>query len=226
MRPSLRVHATLWAVSAALTTLVCGACGFAAARASEAAGFGVLARVAAPAWAEALAAVLALDLVSYAWHRANHRVPFLWRFHRVHHADETFTATTAVRFHPGEILMSLPVRLAAIVALGPGVYAVLAFEVAYAAANVFEHADIDLPPKLERALVPVLVVPAFHRRHHSRRRAELDSNFATIFIVWDRWLGTYGASTSRDRYMIGLSNTSCRTGLRALLLPFRPLLDR
>lgn len=223
MRPSLRVNATLWLASACVTALVCGACGFVAARWAEHHAAGILARTTAPAWVEALVAIVALDLVSYAWHRANHRVKLLWRFHQVHHADETFTATTSVRFHPGEILLAIPVRLAAIVALAPSPYAVLLFETLYATANAFEHGDIDLPPALERVLGRVLVVPAFHRRHHSQRRDELDSNFATIFVVWDRWFGTFGASSSRDRYRIGLPLTTCPSGIRALLMPFRQI---
>src|SRR5262249_56613757 len=106
-------------------------------------GFGVLNVVAAPGWLAVAASVLLLDLVSYGWHRANHAFGLLWRFHRVHHSDVTFTVSTALRFHPGELLLSLPVRLLAVFALGVPVAAVLVFELAFTLANLLEHVDVD-----------------------------------------------------------------------------------
>jgi len=196
LRGHLRANLGLWIVDAAITGLVCGACACTVARWASARGVGLLHWSGASSWAAVPATVIVLDLVSYGWHRANHRVAWLWRFHRVHHSDTAFTATTAARFHPGELLLSLPVRLAAVVAIGATPEAVVAFEILFGVANFFEHSDADLPATFEHRLALVCVTPAIHRWHHSRRPAELDSNFATIFTLWDRLGGTYQASAS------------------------------
>ena len=219
---SLKVNIGLWLTSAILVATICGACACVVARWAADAGVGVLNSVAAPGWVSIACTLLFLDLVSYAWHRANHIVPFLWRFHQVHHSDHHLTVSTAARFHPGELLLSLPVRLAAIVALGASPAGVIVFEIVFAFANLLEHGDIDLPLALERRVGRVFVVPAFHRRHHSVRPAELNTNFATVLIVWDRILGTFAASSSADRVGVGLPGRPQAPGLRdALLLPRR-----
>jgi sterol desaturase/sphingolipid hydroxylase (fatty acid hydroxylase superfamily) len=225
-RPSLRTNGTLWLVDAALLGAACGACACAVALWAEEAGVGLLNVAHAPGWAGFAATIAALDLVSYGWHRANHRIGVLWRFHRVHHADRTFTATTALRFHPGELLLSLPVRLAAIIALGAPAAAVVAFEVVFTFANLFEHGDIDLPPRLEQALARVVVTPAPHRRHHSLGLTDRDRNFGTVLSAWDRLGGTYRESSSRDRIDVGLAEAGASASdgpIAALLLPFRRL---
>jgi sterol desaturase/sphingolipid hydroxylase (fatty acid hydroxylase superfamily) len=225
LRGSWRVNGWLWLADALLVGAVCGACIYAAASWAARSGFGFLNAVALPAWLALCATLAGLDLVSYTWHRANHRVALLWRFHQVHHSDPSFTASTALRFHPGEILLSLPVRLAAVVLLGAPPRAVLAFELLFTVANIVEHANIRVAPRLERALVRLLVTPALHRRHHSVVRTELDSNFGTIFSVWDRLLRTYAASSSRQRFETGLPGGRVAATLReALLLPLRAAL--
>ncbi|HXX49021.1 MAG TPA: sterol desaturase family protein, partial [Myxococcota bacterium] len=170
------------------------------------------------------ASVAGLDLVSWAWHRANHALPVLWRFHRVHHADPVVTASTSLRFHPGEILLSLPVRLAAIALLGAPLAGVLAFEAVFGAANALEHGNFDLPAGLEQALERAFVTPALHRRHHSVSRAEHDANYGTIFSFWDRLGRSRCPGASRDRFPIGLppGATGAPRSLSAMLLePFR-----
>src|SRR2546426_905890 len=107
-------------------------------------------------------AAAALDLVSYGWHRANHRVAPLWRFHRVHHSDPSFTVSTGVRFHPGELVLSLPLRLAAVVAIGASPAAVVAFEIAFTVANLIEHGDIDVVAPVETAVGRGFVPSAPH----------------------------------------------------------------
>jgi sterol desaturase/sphingolipid hydroxylase (fatty acid hydroxylase superfamily) len=226
-RGDLRVNLSLAVLSSLAVAVTCGSCGFAAARYAGERGVGLLRLVDATAWIELPLALLSMDLVSYGWHRANHTVGFLWRFHQVHHTDEKFTVSTGLRFHPGEILLSLPVRLAATVLLGLSPLAVLVYEALFAAANLFEHGDIDLPPAVERSLGRLLVVPAFHRRHHSRTVGELNKNFGTIFIVWDRALGTFYGSRSVDRFAIGLPGPRrSLTPTAALLLPFEILPGR
>jgi sterol desaturase/sphingolipid hydroxylase (fatty acid hydroxylase superfamily) len=220
LRPSWRINLTLWATNAAVIGVVCGACACVVARWASQAGVGVLNLLAVPVWLAVPATILGLDVVSYGWHRANHRIPFLWRFHRVHHADPSFNVSTALRFHPGELLLSLPLRLAAVVALGAPVAGVLAFEVVFTWANVLEHGNFDLPRRAEDALARVLVTPALHRRHHSPERHELDSNFGTVFTLWDRLAGTFGPSSSARSYAAGLPGARPQAvpSLRAALL--------
>jgi len=217
---SWRVNGAIWMLATVLVGAACGACGFAAARWAEGAGIGLLHRLPAPAWAAIPLTLVLLDLVSYGWHRANHRVAPLWRLHRVHHSDPTFTVSTGVRFHPGELLLSLPVRVAAIVLVGAPVVAVLIFEVVFTFANLIEHGDIDLPRRAERLLTPVLVTPALHRRHHTRSGLARNSNFGTIFSAWDRLFGTYFHSDSTAQIQTGLPGLEAMPLGRALLMPF------
>jgi sterol desaturase/sphingolipid hydroxylase (fatty acid hydroxylase superfamily) len=203
LRPAWGANLGLWLAGVAAVSLVCGACSFAAARFAEARGLGLFAALAAPAWLGALLSIPALDLVSYLWHRANHALPFLWRFHRVHHADPALHVTSALRFHPGELLLSLPIRAGAVVLLGAPPFGVALFELVFAAANVLEHGNFDLPAWLERALGRAVITPALHRLHHSRLRREHDSNFGTIFSLWDRVGRSFGASTSAARFATG-----------------------
>jgi sterol desaturase/sphingolipid hydroxylase (fatty acid hydroxylase superfamily) len=225
---SWRENVGLWLVDVAALAAVCGACAWNAAVWTAEHGFGLLAALAVPWPIGAAAVIAALDLVSYLWHRANHRIVLLWRFHQVHHSDTTFTVTTALRFHPGELLFSLPVRLAAIVVLGGPPQAVLAFEVLFTFANLLEHGNIRLPVRLEAALGRGLVTPALHRRHHARQAGDLNSNFGTVFTVWDRLLGTYRSSTSDQMVDTGLPGaaTGAVTFGRALAMPFGASVSR
>jgi sterol desaturase/sphingolipid hydroxylase (fatty acid hydroxylase superfamily) len=214
------VNVALWVINGVVMSAVCGACACAVARWAGTARTGLLNNIAAPAWVGIPVTVLALDFVSYAWHRANHRIPPLWRFHQVHHSDSSFTVSTAVRFHPGELLLSLPIRLLAVVLIGAPAMAVVVFEVFFAFANLFEHGNIGLPLRFEQGVAGLLVTPALHRRHHASRRPELDSNFGTILTLWDRLLGTYGRSSSAARFETGLpSGARAHTLREALLLP-------
>jgi sterol desaturase/sphingolipid hydroxylase (fatty acid hydroxylase superfamily) len=131
-----------------------------------------------------------------------------------------FTVSTGLRFHPGELLASLPVRLAAVVALGAPVEAVLAFEVLFTIANLVEHGDIDLPAVLERRLGQLFITPALHRFHHSRRWEDLNTNFGTIFSIWDRIFGTHRESSSSAPIRTGLpGGEESAPLLRAFLMP-------
>jgi sterol desaturase/sphingolipid hydroxylase (fatty acid hydroxylase superfamily) len=216
-----RENVGLWLVDIAVLGVACGACAWTVAVWAQQHGFGLGGVIQMPLPIAALLTIAALDLVSYLWHRANHRIGLFWRFHRVHHSDVTFTVTTALRFHPGELLLSLPLRLAAIVLLGGPPQAVLAFEVLFTFANLVEHGDIDLPIRLEAMLGRVLITPALHRRHHARRVDDLNSNFGTIFVIWDRLLGTYRESTSARTVETGLPGaTGTVTFPRALSMPF------
>jgi sterol desaturase/sphingolipid hydroxylase (fatty acid hydroxylase superfamily) len=221
-RGSVGTNLGLWAVDAAVMGAVCGACACTVATWASVAGVGLLNATSASPWVAIPATVIGLDLVSYLWHRANHVVPTLWRFHRVHHSDATFTTSTALRFHPGELVLSLPLRLLAVLLLGAPAIGVVAFEALFAVSNLIEHGDIDLPLTFEAAVGGVLVTPALHRFHHTRAGSDRDHNFGTILVLWDRFLGTYRPSTSAVRVDVGLPDIRDALGLRAaLLLPLR-----
>ncbi len=218
---SWRTNGMFWVLDAAVMATACGACACAVARWAEAQGVGLFHSLATPRWVTVLGTIAALDLVSYTWHRANHVVPALWRFHQVHHSDPTFTVSTAMRFHPGELLLSLPLRLVAVAAVGASPAAVVVFEVVFAFVNLFEHGDIDLPHRAERWLGRLCITPALHRLHHSRKPLELNSNFGTVLVVWDRALGTYQPSTSARVVENGLPYPAqANTLAQGMALPF------
>lgn len=133
---------------------------------------------------------LLLDLLIYVQHRVFHFVPWLWRLHAVHHTDLDLDASSGVRFHPVEILLSTLIKAAGVVLLGTHFLAVAAFEVVLNATSVFNHANLDLGP-LDAPLRLVVVTPDMHRVHHSPSREETDSNFGFNLPWWDRLLGTY-----------------------------------
>lgn len=204
LRPAWRANLGLWLIGVALMAIVCGACGFEAALWSRQNGVGLLNQLGAPLWVGIVATVAALDLLSYGWHRANHEIGFLWSFHRVHHADAAYHVSTALRFHPGELLLALPVRVGAIIGLGAPPLGVFVFEAIFGIANVLEHGNFDIPRRVERLLGVALVTPALHRRHHSTKRRERDSNYGTILNVWDRAARTLRPDTSAARFATGL----------------------
>lgn len=165
--------------------------GVAMAALAEGKGWGLFNAVAVPAWVAVPASLVLLDLVIFGQHRAFHAAPLLWRLHRVHHADLEFDVTTGLRFHPGEILLSAGIKLAAIVALGASALAVLVFEVLLNASSMFNHANVRLTPRIEGMVRAVIVTPDMHRVHHSIDRRETDSNFGFNLSCWDRLFGTY-----------------------------------
>ncbi|MCW5658107.1 MAG: sterol desaturase family protein [Burkholderiaceae bacterium] len=163
-----------------------GMAGFAAAN-----GWGMLNHFDVPPWLAGPLAVIALDFVIWLQHVIVHAVPVLWRLHRVHHADLDFDLTTGLRFHPIEIALSMLIKFAAIVVLGPPVVAVLVFEVLLNATSMFSHANIRLPAALDRVLRWIVVTPEMHRVHHSVEDDETNSNFGFNLPWWDRLFGTY-----------------------------------
>jgi sterol desaturase/sphingolipid hydroxylase (fatty acid hydroxylase superfamily) len=222
LRPAWGTNLGIFAVGTLVTTAVCGACGFAVAAWAGDHGLGLLSGLGAGPWLAAGVGLLGLDAVSYLWHRANHRVPLLWRFHQVHHADASFHVTTALRFHPGELLLALPVRLAAILALGVPPQGVLVFELVFGVANLLEHGNFDLPRRLEPAVQRLFITPALHRAHHVARWGELDTNFGTVLSAWDRLGRTLRTSDGDRRVTTGLPDRVGSPPLLAesLLLPF------
>lgn len=170
------------------------------------AGWGLFNVLDWPIWLEFGLAILLLDLALYVQHWATHRIPLLWRLHKVHHADPDFDITTAARFHPVEIAASMLYKMGVVALLGPAVLAVFVFEVIFNAATIFTHANLSLPSSLDRLARKVFVTPDMHRIHHSTLRSETDSNYGTLLSGWDRLFGTYRdeAKAGQDGLAIGL----------------------
>ena len=168
--------------------------------------WGVLNFLELPAWLEVVVAVVALDFAIWLQHVVFHAVPALWRLHRVHHADLDYDVTTGARFHPVEIVLSMLIKFAAILVLGPPAAAVLIFEVALNATSMFNHGNVRLPLALDRALRLAVVTPDMHRVHHSIEDHETNSNFGFNLSVWDRLFGTYKAQpdAGHERMTIGI----------------------
>ena len=145
-----------------------------------------------------------LDVWLYVWHRANHVFPVLWRFHEVHHLDETLDASTALRFHFGEVIASSLLRAVVIFLLGVPLASVLLFEIVVAMAAIFHHSNLRLPATLERALAWVIVTPSIHWVHHHAKRADTDSNYATVLSVWDRVFGSRSATVRTVAMQMGV----------------------
>jgi sterol desaturase/sphingolipid hydroxylase (fatty acid hydroxylase superfamily) len=170
-------------------------------------------------------AILLFDAWMYLWHRANHQLGFLWRFHRVHHSDPEMDATTAVRFHTGEILISSALRLAVIPLLGITIYQLLFYKMLLLPVILFHHSNVRFPEKLDAHLRPIIVTPAIHRVHHSRLRTETDSNYSSIFSFWDRMAGTFRLRRDERPGNFGLNGydgEECQRLSGLMLMPFPP----
>ncbi len=187
--------------------------------------WGVLNLWEGPAGLEFLVALLALDLTIWAQHVMFHFVPALWRLHRVHHADPDYDFTTGVRFHPGEIVLSMLIKFAAILVLGPSPSAVIVFEVVLNGMAMFNHGNVSLPGHVDRVVRLLVVTPDMHRVHHSVVLEETNSNFGFNLSWWDRLLGTYRAQPRAGHVgmCIGVAElgTEERSWPALLALPFR-----
>ncbi len=156
-------------------------------------GWGLFNVIEAPYWVAVVASVMAFDFFIWLQHVMVHAIPVLWRLHRVHHADLDFDVTTGARFHTLEILLSMLIKFAVILLLGPPLVAVVLFEVLLNATAMFNHGNVRLPPALDRLLRLIVVTPDMHRVHHSVEDDETNSNFGFNLPWWDRLFGTYRA---------------------------------
>ncbi len=192
---------------------------------AEANGWGILYLVSLPVWLEWLIAIVVLDWVIWAQHLATHKIPILWRIHRVHHSDVEMDASTAVRFHPVEIVFSLFVKAIAIVILGPAALAVVVFEALVNGSALFNHANFKLPLGVDKIVRRVFVTPDMHRVHHSVHHEETDSNYGFFLSIWDQLFGTYVAQPKdgHDKMVVGLNEWQDDASARlswAMMLPF------
>lgn len=154
-------------------------------------GWGISRWLGLGGWVEVVASLIAIDLFDYVWHRANHQVPFLWRFHKAHHHDNEMDVSTALRFHPGELFLSAIAKASWVVIWGPSAIAWFVFEAMISLCAQFHHSNIDLPDPIERVLSRIIVTPRFHTSHHVVEREYGHANFSTIFSFWDPLFRTY-----------------------------------
>jgi sterol desaturase/sphingolipid hydroxylase (fatty acid hydroxylase superfamily) len=179
----------------------------AAASWAQANGFGLFNRLDWPAWVEIVVAFVLLDLAMWVQHLATHKIPILWRMHKVHHADRDLDVSTAIRFHPFEIIVSTLWKALCVALLGVPAVVALAFEAWLGANALFNHGNIELPRWLDRLVRPFLVTPDMHLVHHSTDISEQQSNYGFALTIWDRLFGTYNAesATGRATQTIGLA---------------------
>lgn len=214
----------LGSLNAVLVAVVFAGLWLASATWADAHGFGllhVLSRlIGLPLGAHAVGAVLLLDAWTYVWHRLNHRIPFLWRFHRVHHADGHMDVTTASRFHVGELFFSSLLRIPLIALIGIYAWELVAYELVMFTVVQFHHANIALPERLDRILRLVIVTPAVHKVHHSAWRPETDSNYGSLFTFWDRIGRSWRIRPDLQNIRLGLDEAGDDTLLQMLKGPF------
>ncbi len=207
-----------------LARLAAPVLGISAALWAQSAETGLLRLVAAPAPVAFLASIVLLDAAIWAQHLAMHRVRFLWRLHCAHHSDGEVDVTTALRFHPLEILCSAVFKAAVIVGLGAPVAAVVAFEILLNVMALFNHANLDLGERLDRALRRLIVTPALHRAHHAEASALMNANFGFGLSLWDRIFGTYRTPPAAPDFPLGvpsLAPSQAQDLLFVLSLPVR-----
>jgi sterol desaturase/sphingolipid hydroxylase (fatty acid hydroxylase superfamily) len=173
-------------------------------------------------------AFLCMDLTFYYWHRLNHQVPFLWRFHNVHHTDPALGVSTSFRFHFGEVALSAVFRAVQVTLIGIGFATYAVYELAFQANTLFHHSNVRLPIRLERWLNRLLVTPRMHGIHHSQVREENLSNFSVVVPWWDRLHRTLRLNIPQSRIAIGVpgySRPEDHRFLTLLAMPFQKQRD-
>lgn len=174
--------------------------------------------VAIPLYLEIIIAVILLDLAIYIQHVLSHRMSFLWRFHKVHHADRDIDVTTGIRFHPIEVVFSMIYKCGIILMLGPVAVAVVVFEVLLNASAMFNHANIRLPKKIDTLLRFIIVTPDFHRVHHSVIKTETNSNYGFFLSIWDKLFKTYTAQPEKNHHGMSIGLNQYQNGRPSLFL--------
>jgi sterol desaturase/sphingolipid hydroxylase (fatty acid hydroxylase superfamily) len=186
-------------------------------------GIGLFRLVAAPLWAMFAIYLLARTLAAYTFHRASHRFAWLWRIHRVHHSDRFVDLSTAFRNHPLELVFALILAALTTGALGVPLPIVVVGELILFAPVLSIHANVRLPATIERSLGWLIMTPAVHLRHHSSLRAECDSNYGELLVLWDRLLGSYSPAAPVKRLGLGdMEDEGADDLLRQVVRPFRP----
>jgi sterol desaturase/sphingolipid hydroxylase (fatty acid hydroxylase superfamily) len=197
-------------INATMSAVIFSVLWLAAARLSELQEVGLLYRSNAGVIGRAILAVLMLDFWTYFWHRWNHTIPFLWRFHRTHHSDPRMDVTTASRFHLGEIFFSGALRTPLVYLLGIQMHELVIYELLMYSVTQMHHANIGLSPGADRLLRWFIVSPGMHKIHHSRCQPETDSNYASLLSIWDRLFGSYRMRDDLASIRFGLDEFDAR----------------
>jgi len=174
-------------------------------------------------WPKVFLSVIFMDLVFYVWHLLNHKIPLMWRLHRVHHSDLNMDVSTASRFHIGELTLSSCIKIGLIYLIGANVASVILFESLLGLTAQFQHSSVRVPIWFERLFWLLFVPPSMHRIHHSVVIRERDTNYGTILSIWDKALGTLLKDVNQESIVIGLGpyRKPEDLGLRSLLvMPF------
>ena len=174
-------------------------------------------------WAQFVIGFLVLDLSFYYWHIANHKFPWLWRFHNIHHLDPALDVSTGFRFHFGEVLLSALFRVAQVSLIGISFATFAVYELVFQAETLFHHSNLRLPIHLERLLNKILVTPRMHGIHHSQVQGETNSNFGVVFCLWDKQHRTLGLNIPQSKLEIGIAGYCAPEDnrlWRTFILPF------
>jgi len=225
------VNLGLAAFNIAIMRLSLGGLAFLSAVTAANLGYGLLNWLAAPEWLSIIVTLLFLDFAIYCQHIVSHKWPLLWHLHQVHHTDLEFDATTAVRFHPVEIMISMLYKVLCIVLIGANPWAVIAFEIILNGAATFNHSNVNIPPAIDKKLRWLLITPDMHRIHHSTLPTETDSNYGFSISCWDRLCKTYIAEPNQPQTAMDIGLKPFREQhelgfLQLLLLPFKALRQR
>ena len=165
--------------------------------------------------------LIIVDVFLYWWHRLNHEIPFLWRFHHVHHLDETLDISSGVRFHFGEVILSALVRSLFIILFNISLVNLLLIEAIILISSIFHHSNIDLPKKFEKYLSYIIVTPSIHWVHHHKRQSETDANYSTIFSWWDKIFNSKSNFIRKVGMPIGVQGDSEQNLLDLILRPIK-----
>jgi sterol desaturase/sphingolipid hydroxylase (fatty acid hydroxylase superfamily) len=220
----MRRNATVGALSLATVQLCEQPIVLPLARYVERRRWGLLPRLPVPDAVKPVLALVALDYTLYLWHVIVHRLPALWRFHRVHHADLDLDASTAIRFHVGELIASVPWRAAQVALIGVDARTLQTWQTLTLMSVLFHHSNARLPERVERLLALVLVTPRMHGIHHSTKADEMDSNWSSGLSLWDRLHGTFRLDVPQDAIEIGVAEVNGLDDVtlpRLLAAPFR-----
>lgn len=217
------VNLVLALINGLVISTLCAACYALAATNALPWRLGIFERLAVWRGVRLILEVLTLDLLVYFLHRLYHRLPFFWRFHKVHHTDLDLDVSSASRFHLGEVLASAIPKFAAVLLLGISPLGLVSFEIALLLAAQFQHANIQVPASWERWLWWTFVPPTMHRVHHRPNVADTDSNFGTLITLWDRLFGTLRpVATESESFGLVEFRQPAKLGMLAVLaLPFR-----
>jgi len=197
-------HVIIALVNGLLTRIILAAMTMKVIGWTQAHSLGIVRMIDLPVAMRMVMVLLLFDIWMYYWHMANHRISFFWRFHRSHHSDINMDTTTALRFHPGELVLSSFIRLPVLVLIGISFYELVIFEVMLNISALFHHSNIDLPEAWDRMLRVFIVTPNMHRVHHSIEREETNTNYTSFLSLWDRLGGTFRTRKDTRSIILGL----------------------